>query len=88
MEPTTPRVHGLDNGTIGASLKANGQLLIALACPFCEARAAELVSLFGSQLLFSQFRCAACGSYFEGLRDEHVEGEPVAETTEGEEHGR
>jgi hypothetical protein len=37
-------------------------------CPFCAATAAELISLFGSQLLLSQYRCSACGSYFEGLR--------------------
>ncbi len=34
------------------------------------------MSLFGSQLLLSQYRCAACGSYFEGLRSEE-EPRPV-----------
>jgi hypothetical protein len=48
----------------------------------------ELVSLFGSQLLFSQYRCGACGSYFEGLREDHLEAEPVATTTEGDQDGR
>ena len=38
------------------------------ACPFCRAPGGELVSLFGSQLLLSQYRCTTCGSYFEGLR--------------------
>jgi transposase-like protein len=41
------------------------------ACPFCESKHAELISLFGSQLLMSQFRCTGCGTYFEGLRDDH-----------------
>jgi transposase-like protein len=46
------------------------------SCPFCEAEAIELVSLFGSQLLTSQFRCTSCGSYFEGVREQDVaEGE-------------
>jgi len=39
-------------------------------CPFCESEGTELIALFGSQLLTSQYRCAACGSYFEGLRPE------------------
>jgi hypothetical protein len=37
-------------------------------CPFCAAAPAELLSLFGSQLLLSQYRCQSCGSYFEGVR--------------------
>src|SRR6266571_1348965 len=37
-------------------------------CPFCQATRPELVSLFGSQLLTSQYRCRACGSYFEAVR--------------------
>jgi transposase-like protein len=45
----------------------------AVKCPFCESTASELISLFGSQLLLSQYRCTQCGSYFEGVRgdDEH-----------------
>ena len=39
-------------------------------CPFCEAEHSELVSLFGSQLLLSQYRCKSCGSYFEAVRGE------------------
>ncbi|MBV9580102.1 MAG: hypothetical protein JO057_16060 [Chloroflexi bacterium] len=35
-----------------------------MACPFCEAANTELISLFGSQLLLSQYRCRACGTYF------------------------
>ncbi len=44
-------------------------------CPFCESDRTELIALFGSQLLTSQYRCRACGSYFEGLRPEP---DPVA----------
>ncbi len=41
----------------------------SLLCPFCDAADTELISLFGSQLLMSQRRCRACGSYSEALRD-------------------
>jgi hypothetical protein len=42
-------------------------------CPFCAAPETEEVSLFGSQLLTSQYRCRRCGSYFEGLREDRWE---------------
>jgi transposase-like protein len=43
-----------------------------MSCPFCDADSIkpELISLFGSQLLMSQYRCRACGAYFEGLRQD------------------
>jgi hypothetical protein len=54
-----------------------------MTCPFCEAEHPELVSLFGSQLLLSQYRCRACGTYFEGVREaQHVEQE-VEEVADG-----
>jgi transposase-like protein len=42
-------------------------------CPFCAADDAQLISLFGSQLLLSQYRCRACGSYFEAVREDQSE---------------
>jgi transposase-like protein len=42
----------------------------SVTCPFCAASSATLISLFGSQLLLSQFRCTACGAYFEGVRED------------------
>jgi transposase-like protein len=47
----------------------------SISCPFCDATQAELVSLFGSQLLVSQYRCRACGSYFEAVRDQSEAGD-------------
>jgi transposase-like protein len=44
-----------------------------MKCPFCEADRPELVSLFGTQLLFSQYRCRVCGAYFEGVREDRKE---------------
>jgi hypothetical protein len=49
----------------------------AVRCPFCGAASAQLLSLFGSQLLLSQYRCRPCGSYFEGLRPDRWEPDPV-----------
>ncbi|GAC1330222.1 MAG: hypothetical protein NVSMB2_28930 [Chloroflexota bacterium] len=40
----------------------------AVDCPFCDQSGSELISLFGSQLLTSQYRCTECGSYFEAVR--------------------
>ena len=34
-------------------------------CPFCGRRDAEVISLFGTQAMLMQYRCRACGSYFE-----------------------
>ena len=48
-----------------------------MKCPFCEAKRPELISLFGSQLLLSQYRCTRCGSYFEGLRPDQKEAARV-----------
>jgi transposase-like protein len=41
-----------------------------VACPFCEARDVERIAQWGGQMITSQWRCGACGSYFEALRDE------------------
>lgn len=40
-------------------------------CPFCRRDdRTELVSKFGPQIITSQWRCDACGSYFEAVRRE------------------
>jgi transposase-like protein len=49
----------------------------SVSCPFCAATSATLISQFGSQLLLSQYRCTACGSYFEGLRQDRNDPEPA-----------
>lgn len=38
------------------------------ACPFCGSDRTELLSLFGSTSLTSQYRCAACRSAFEYVK--------------------
>jgi hypothetical protein len=57
-----------------------------MRCPFCEADRIELIAQFGSQLLFSQYRCRACRSYFEGLREENPPL-PVGEVARSEAEG-
>lgn len=38
------------------------------ACPFCNATDTEMIALFGSQLLTSQFYCHGCHTVFEAVR--------------------
>jgi transcription elongation factor Elf1 len=37
-------------------------------CPFCGAADAEIISLFGSQVMTMQLRCRQCRSYFEASK--------------------
>jgi transposase-like protein len=50
---------------------------LTVECPFCRSTRTRMISLFGSQLLLSQYRCAACGSYFEGLRPDAAEADSL-----------
>ena len=47
-------------------------------CPFCSSTRVSSVSGFGSQLLTSQWRCDACESYFEAVREEFSDTGPAA----------
>lgn len=40
----------------------------AIECPFCASIQVELFSLFGSQLLTSEYYCHGCRTVFEYLR--------------------
>ncbi|HKX19464.1 MAG TPA: hypothetical protein VJT33_15760, partial [bacterium] len=40
----------------------------APACPFCESEETELMSLFGSSPLTSQYYCRGCRSAFESIK--------------------
>ena len=39
-------------------------------CPFCAASDVERIGQWGGQMITSQWRCKACGSYFEAVREE------------------
>jgi transposase-like protein len=41
-----------------------------MRCPFCSSADAERVGQWGGQMITAQWRCRACGSYFEAIRDE------------------
>ena len=40
------------------------------ACPFCDAPDVERIGQWGGQMITAQWRCEACGSYFEALRED------------------
>jgi hypothetical protein len=44
------------------------------ACPFCESADVGRIAQWGGQMITSQWRCEACGSYFEALRDAFEDG--------------
>jgi sarcosine oxidase delta subunit len=43
---------------------------LAKRCPFCGAAHTECVGRWGGQMITEQWRCHACASYFEAIRDD------------------
>ena len=41
-----------------------------MSCPFCESEDVERVGQWGGQIITAQWRCRACGSYFEAVRED------------------
>jgi hypothetical protein len=41
-----------------------------MTCPFCSSDQVERVAQWGGQIITAQWRCAACNSYFEAVRDD------------------
>jgi uncharacterized Zn finger protein len=41
-----------------------------MRCPYCNSERIELVSKWGGQIITSQVRCNACGTYFEAVRED------------------
>jgi DNA-directed RNA polymerase subunit RPC12/RpoP len=39
-------------------------------CPHCDARDAEVISLFGTQAMTLQYKCRRCGTLFEAIKYE------------------
>ena len=37
-------------------------------CPFCDSRDAQVISLFGTQVMTMQVKCRSCGSYYEASK--------------------
>ena len=44
-----------------------------MTCPFCGAAEVERVAQWGGQIITSQWRCQACNSYFEAVREDFDE---------------
>jgi uncharacterized Zn finger protein len=42
-------------------------------CPFCDSEDAEVISLFGTQAMTLQYRCRACGSFYEAIKYDRSE---------------
>ena len=59
--------------------------MTAPSCPFCEAgdSAVERVGQWGGQIITSQWRCGACGSYFEAIREDFAGDAQAAERRAG-----
>jgi transposase-like protein len=49
-----------------------------VTCPFCDAAEVERVGQWGGQIITAQWRCRACGSYFEALREDFADRAPDA----------
>jgi transposase-like protein len=51
-----------------------------MRCPFCASERVERVAQWGGQIITAQWRCDACNSYFEAVRedfDEPAERRPL-----------
>ena len=49
----------------------------APTCPFCGAGTVERVGQWGGQIITAQWRCQACNSYFEAVREDFDDPVPA-----------
>lgn len=49
----------------------------APACPFCGGGAVERVGQWGGQIITAQWRCRACNTYFEAVREDFDDPVPA-----------
>jgi transposase-like protein len=52
-------------------------------CPFCDAEAVERVGQWGGQIITAQWRCEACASYFEAIREEFDDPGTASDADDG-----
>jgi hypothetical protein len=55
-----------------------------VSCPFCDSADVERVGQWDGQIITAQWRCGACNSYFEAVREDFSDG-PLG--GEGDAHG-
>ena len=41
-----------------------------MTCPFCDSPDVERVAQWGGQIITAQWKCGACNSYFEAVRED------------------
>jgi hypothetical protein len=41
-----------------------------MTCPFCSSPEVSRVAQWGGQIITAQWRCTACNSYFEAVRED------------------
>jgi transposase-like protein len=54
-----------------------GPVSVAPDCPFCGSRRVERVGQWGGQMITAQWRCHACHSYFEAIREDFDDPAPA-----------
>jgi acyl-CoA thioester hydrolase len=52
-------------------------------CPFCGAGAVERVGQWGGQIITAQWRCQACNTYFEAVREDFDDGKQASPASLG-----
>jgi transposase-like protein len=48
-----------------------------VSCPFCDSADVERVGQWGGQIITAQWRCGACHSYFEAVREDFGDEPPA-----------
>ncbi|MDA0169256.1 hypothetical protein OJ998_09180 [Solirubrobacter taibaiensis] len=52
-----------------------------VTCPFCDSAQVERIAAWGGQIITSQWRCVACSSYFEAIREDFDEPTTASAST-------
>lgn len=50
---------------------------VAPDCPFCGSGAVTRIGQWGGQMITAQWRCRACNSYFEAIREDFDDPAPA-----------
>jgi transposase-like protein len=57
---------------------------VAPDCPFCGSGAVRRVGQWGGQMITAQWRCQACNSYFEAIREDFDDPAPADPRDQGQ----
>ena len=66
--PLPDPAHAGNPATLTTMAPHEGEEELERSCPFCGAADSEVISLFGSQVMTMQYKCRACGSFFEASK--------------------